>query len=353
MRGPWRVCDVDRVAGPVTDLPSGLSTHARGLAERFLASGRVRFGRAELWTAVAAVSPASAGTGDRRRILADALAELRDAGVVTVSRTVEPGNPPLPTQVTLAARPRAAPPVGRAVIWHPELAGAAGRPDPRGVLQAVNRWLFDGGTRAGPAPLRERALEITGDEKAFDGGLGAVLTLGMLRAVRVVLPLHRERVGDGRTLLVVENADTYDSLRHILSAEPGAVGDVGWGAGAAFSSSVLSLTAAPPAAIRYFGDLDAAGLRIPAAASELAQQSGLPPVLPATGLYTLLLQHGVRGTGREIPADDAHDLAGWLDPDHRRRAENVLTAGARLAQEAVGRRVLGADDGWRAGLDAR
>ena len=58
---------------------------------------------------------------------------------------------------------------------------------------------------------------------------------------------------------------------------------------------MLSLRERPPGAILYFGDLDAAGLRIPAAASELAQQDGLPSVRPATGLYTLLLRHGCTG----------------------------------------------------------
>nr|WP_255426978.1 DUF2399 domain-containing protein [Pseudonocardia sp. C8] len=225
--------------------------------------------------------------------------------------------------------------------------GADGLRSPSEVVRQVNRWLFAGGTGAEVVPLRERALEITGDEKAFDAGLPAPLTLAILRAARVALPLHREPVGDGPVLLVVENADTVHSLTRALRAEPGPVGAVAWGAGNAFTSSVLSLVDGPPAAIRYFGDLDAAGLRIPARASALAVADGLPPVRPATGLYRELLEHG-----RPAPAPTAdHSDVDWLDPGLRGPVRELFAAGHRLAQEAVGRRVLAADRGWRAGLD--
>ena len=113
------------------------------------------------------------------------------------------------------------------------------------LLDAVNRLLFHGGAGSGSslAPVRERAFEITGDEKAFDSGpiLGGRLTLATLRAYRVTLPLHTARVGDGPVLIVVENSDTFDSVRRTVAGRPGSVGRVGWGAGAAFESSVLSL----------------------------------------------------------------------------------------------------------------
>lgn len=50
-------------------------------------------------------------------------------------------------------------------------------------------------------------------------------------------------VGDGDTVLVVENSDTFDSLVRALGERPGRVGVVGWGAGggAGFEASVLSL----------------------------------------------------------------------------------------------------------------
>ncbi|NIB33247.1 hypothetical protein HBB16_18275 [Pseudonocardia sp. MCCB 268] len=103
----------------------------------------------------------------------------------------------------------------------------------------------------------ERALEITGDEKAFDAGPPAPLTLAILRAVRVALP-HRNRS-------VTVRCCWWWRTRHrpladsALRAELGPVGAVAWG-GNAFTSSVLSLVDGPPAAIRYWRP-DAAGLR--------------------------------------------------------------------------------------------
>lgn len=341
----------DGVSRAVT---GGLSRRARDVAARLDGLGRRRVPLADARRAFAEADPSTSGSPERRRMLAEVLDELSAAGVLRPSGTVEPGTPPLPTQVTLlrpeqpARRPEAP------VVWHPRLRDADGRPDPRGVLLAVNRWLFAQRGEPEPVPVRERALEITGDEKAFDGGLGPVLTLWVLRAYRVVLPLHRERLGDGPVLLVVENSDTYDSLRRVLADDPASIGEIGWGAGAAFTSSVLSMTDRPPGAISYFGDLDAAGLRIPAAASVLAEDAGLPPVRPATPLYGLLFEHGREQGGRvSVAPERARDLADWLDPPHRDRAETLLTGGVRLAQEAVGARVLGEDDAWRDALGGR
>jgi hypothetical protein len=86
-------------------------------------------------------------------------------------------------------------------------------------------------------------------------------------------------VGDGTAVLVVENSDTFDSLVRTLSELTGhRIGLVGWGAGAGFEASVLSIAdiTRPVSEIRYFGDLDSVGLRIPANASQIATASGLP-----------------------------------------------------------------------------
>jgi hypothetical protein len=158
------------------------------------------------------------------------------------------------------------------------------------------------------------------------------------------------RLGPGPDLLVVENGDTFDSLRRTLAATPGRIGRLAWGAGGAFESSVLSLAETDgglPTGIFYFGDLDAIGLRIPASASALANGSGLPAVRPATDLYTALFRLGRPQAGRPaILADRARELAAWLDPEHRGRAVSLLESGHRLAQEAVGLAALTAMDGW-------
>ncbi|MFP5019618.1 hypothetical protein [Pseudonocardia phyllosphaerae] len=349
---------------------SGPGPVAQRLAALLRATGRTRIPRAAVQRAFLEADPTQVGAATARRDLAAAIAELAEAGVVVPTRDTDDGAPPLPKSIKLV-RPAAAPePAHRDTApWHPELRAAAGLRSPHALLRQVDAWLFRGGDRAEPAPLRERAYEITGDEKAFDGHLPAPLTLDVLRAWRVTLPLHRERVGDGTVLLVVENADTFDSLRAALQADPGPVGEVAWGAGNAFLSSVASLAGslagpavgslagpadARPAEIRYFGDLDVAGLRIPARASVIAEAAGLPPVLPATGLYRTLLDQGRPAPARGAdPAEqaDVTDVT-WLDPPLRGPVRELFAAGFRLAQEAVGRSVLAAGDGWRAGLGA-
>ncbi|WP_060574742.1 MULTISPECIES: DUF2399 domain-containing protein [unclassified Pseudonocardia] len=321
------------------------------LAELLRATGRTRLARAAVQRAHLEADPSSVGTAGARRGLAAALDELAAAGVLVPTRETDDGVPPLPKSVKLlrpgAVGPVAAGPGGRGVPWHAELAWAADLPHPPPVLRRVSDWLFAGGTRAVEVPLRERALEITGDEKAFDGRLPGRLDLATLRARRVVPPLHVESLPAGGTvLLVVENADTADSLVRALRDDPGPVAGVAWGAGNAFTASVLRLRDDPPAAIRYFGDLDAAGLRIPRRASELAVAEGLPEVRPATGLYRALLEHGVPAPSARIDHSDVD----WLDPGLRGPVRELFASGMRLAQEAVGHRVLSAGRDWRTGL---
>ncbi|WP_226367721.1 hypothetical protein [Pseudonocardia sp. ICBG162] len=321
---------------------------AERLAELLAASGRTRIPRSAVRAAFLQADPTMVGSVDARRNLAGALAELAAAGVLEPTDRTDDGVPPLPNSVRLL---RARPDAGQARVdrgpWHPELSRAVDLRQPSRVLLQVNDWLFAHASRAVEVPLRERALEITGDEKAFDGPLPGGLTPEVLRARRVVPPLHRERLpGDGPVLLVVGNADTLDSLRRALAPDPGPVGGLAWGAGNAFTASVLALRDDPPAAVRYFGDLDAAGLRIPRAASDLAEAHGLPPVRPATGLYRALLRHGRPASSRTVDHSDVE----WLDARLRGPVRDLFAAGARLAQEAVGVTVLAGDPDWRDGL---
>lgn len=168
-------------------------------------------------------------------------------------------------------------------------------------------------------PPRERSLEIFGDEKALDRLVGSVLfgpsrlSLAQLRAYRSRPPLPTVRVGDGHVLLVVENSDTFDTMVRLLEGDPGDVGYVAWGAGAAFEASVASVGRVPGITrVLYFGDIDADGLRFPMSADALAVQLGLPPVEPATSLYRLLFEHGHRAAGGQPPVVDRSSGAALL-----------------------------------------
>ena len=124
-------------------------------------------------------------------------------------------------------------------------------------------------------------------------------------------------------LLVVENSDTFDSLLTVLrDQDDHRVGLVGWGAGTGFEASVLSIARLehPITEIRYFGDLDENGLRVPANAATLAAGVGLPPIRPATGLYGAMFQRASPQAGQRKLATEACDgLVDWLDAEHRPR----------------------------------
>jgi hypothetical protein len=321
----------------------------------------------ELWAVYSKADPSSAGSPQRRTDLADALAALSEAGLVTLSSTIDrSAKPYLPTRVTLpaAAPSPSAGAMTRATAWRPELAWAAtARLSVAQVLslRAVNVWLRDRGRDDDVVPLRERSLEVFGHEKILDRQVTTSLfgpgrlTLAMLRTFRSHPPMPATRVGDGPTLLVIENEDTFTSIVTCAKAEPYDLGWVAWGAGGAFEASVRSVADLNPAvtAVRYFGDIDFDGLRIPASAAATALRENLPAVTPAIGLYTQLIEHGTPQPGQAIPEPGALSAArAWLlsaQPGDTVEAAvlGLLSAGHRLPQEAVGLRLLRHAGCWR------
>ena len=64
-----------------------------------------------------------------------------------------------------------------------------------------------------------------------------------------------------------------------------------------------------------------------------------------------MFRQGVPQPGqRKLSTETAADLARWLSPDHHAQAEQLLVAGERLAQEAVGLSHLSRHDDWLDGL---
>ncbi|MEU4422942.1 Wadjet anti-phage system protein JetD domain-containing protein [Actinoplanes sp. NPDC024001] len=344
---------------------NSLTPRAARLAAELETWGRRTITLAELWTLYARADPASATRPTRRADLAAAVTALAAAGVVTASKTLDRTvAPPLPARLTLPPPTTSvsAAALARSVPWRPELAWAATARLTVGqvsLLQTVNTWLRDRGRDTDVIPVRERSLELFGYEKTLDTLRGTILfaagrlTLTLLRTFRAHPPLPVRRVGDGSILLVVENADTFDTLRKTLNTTTHAVGHIAWGAGAAFEASVLSVGELPDVHdIAYFGDLDADGLRIPASAALTVASEHLPAVRPAHGLYRLLVEHGIPQPGQP-PVDEqrAADLAGWLDDTAARPAQALLTGGSRIPQEAVSAKLLTSVTGdWLADL---
>ncbi|MBL9100180.1 MAG: hypothetical protein JNL82_04425 [Myxococcales bacterium] len=289
-----------------------------------------------------------------REALAAYLVDLQGQGHLQLprqhslwDRTPEP---PLPRWVQLATPARAGPPIDhRAVAWPPELARLVDEPriapDVLQDLLKIKRFLAEGGRRREPVPLRERSVELLGDEKRLDVLLRSRLfrSIGLgpeiLRAREVPVPIVWEPGPDdtdATSILVLENLHTYDSFRR-WNAREGAHLAVVYGGGKAFAGMlddlgriVVDLGAF---AIHYFGDLDAEGLYIAAAA---ARALGELPLVAAERWYDLLL---ARGAGLELPDIEPSTpefALLWLPERLRDPVRQLLAAGRRLPQELVG-----------------
>ena len=347
----------DQVEVPLSLAAAQLSAALQARAERVTVS------RATVMEAFRDALPGAASGDNARGTLATLLYEIAEQGTLDLpaSRTKwDAGHPALPEQVRIpTARPAKHAAPHQHVSWRPELNWAY---DARLTasqtedLLACNRWFRDTNNqpaRRVPLPLRERSYEIFRYEKRLDtlitGALFAPgrLTLEQLATYREPPPLAHRRLGDGNTLLVVENSDTFATLRKLLAPAPGRIGYIAFGSGRAFEASVENITELPGIhRIVYYGDLDAEGIAIPARASINGAQHGLPPIEPATALYHLLLAHEPTA-GDTIANERARILTAWLPEELRQGANALLTKGQRLAQEATNRNELSVEPEWR------
>jgi hypothetical protein len=147
----------------------------------------------------------------------------------------------------------------------------------RTLLRAVNALLGAGGSPR-VVPLRERSLQLTGDEKALDTlSRGRVfapgpLSLDVLRAAPVSPPLVSQTVGPGPVTLLVENYSAYHSLAATVPSD-GEVGTVVYSAGNTLRTVLTTVAGAPPDALSYFGGSRCARLQTAAAGTRLEPSS--------------------------------------------------------------------------------
>lgn len=301
-----------------------------------------------------------------RTELAATIHELTEAEIVARSATQDrTASPALPTRLTWKPRPTtpSAAALARTVAWRPELSWVVSARLTVGqveTLRKVNVWLRDHGRDTDLAPLRERSLQVLGDEKALDRALttglftDGRLTLRLLRTFRSHPPLPSRPISDGPVLLVVENADTFHTLWTMLRDNPGPVGQVAWGAGGAFEASVVSVAdLGGITTVRYFGDLDYDGLRIPHNAHRRALSENLPAVQAADRLYEMLLAAGVPQLGQPSqPAENVETVTRWLDGGGplSQQAASLFASGGRIPQETIGAHLLAAAGDWRRSL---
>lgn len=341
---------------------TALSPLAHALSVHVTQASRQKIEIEDLYRAAVTFDRSLATAPSARDEIRSAIDELVAAGQVTLPSGARHfdtrDTPPAPKWVRRTPRERVAREPKTPRVWPPALESAgrlASREDEILLLESVAAFLRDGGSNRPSVPLRERSLELFGDEKRIDRLLSTrlftsgALTLDLLRCHSVPIPFVSQWVPGahdpkGTALLIAENHHTYASLLEITrshAATGGPARHVGYGTGGQFPSAVLSvpLLSPKPERIVYFGDVDLKGLQIPTAASSAATQAGLPVVVPAFPLYELLFELGrVRETA-PIYAGTAAAAAAWLGPLSD-RACDLLARGRRLPQEAVGFELL-------------
>jgi hypothetical protein len=209
-------------------------------------------------------------------------------------------------------------------------------------------------------PIKERSLEIFGDEKRLD----ALLSTSLFRDGRLDMEkdLRCEIIGEplgwkrgqaeaaAQPIIVIENAATWQSYcrwnseRKLFSA-------VVYGCGNRFADGAryladIFIELGGARRIFYFGDLDPQGLRIPQEASTHTQAAGWPTVEPHLWSYRELLKLG-EGRGQPWEGEPpSSTLCDWLG-ECATPVRQLFAASQRLAQEHVGWEFLRTQDDER------
>jgi hypothetical protein len=243
--------------------------------------------------------------------------------------------------------------------WVPLLAWCADRRWPAPTFEhlvRLNRWLAQRPDELLEVPVRERSLEVLGDDKALGkllrGSLGTPDVVAALAIHDAHPPMAVDEVAGaaGRGVLVVENGTTFWSALRAARKHAAAGRSVAWrwigcGAGRQLASLVPSLGALEPDHLAYFGDLDPEGVTIAWEGARAAANHGLPPLQPQATLYRALLDNGI---DQHRPGRDPWptDGLGWLGPSRATEVTDRFGDDAWLSQEWVGLSWLLDNEGW-------
>lgn len=283
---------------------------------------------------------------ERDALLLVALKELEAKGDLALPARgsfEQLGNPPMPKFVTLLDQSEVQSSEDWSRIsWLPELGFWTNLTTSELVTaKAINEWLLRRRGKFLRVPLRERSLEIFGDEKYLDlrvrdhALFSGRLPLATIGAFVVPHPLpYRATNAAGQPILVVENHHTYWSLAE-WNTHVRRYAAVVYGAGKAFCSSGPALEEAirecHAEGVQYFGDIDPAGVSIPLRFNQKNSFS----VQPAINLYQLTLSLGKKRTPVARLNDDTELVQQWLK-ELSDQICDLWSSGFWVPQESLG-----------------
>lgn len=324
-------------------------------------TGRRRIPLAMLRQQFASACPELAEQPDRRSRLAETLRSAADTGEILFPRGARSwdraGGAALPGFVLLATpRPQRVPAVEPGYAWHPLLSFAVRERNRLRLESAklINEWLKSDPDLSFIVPIKERSLEIFGDEKRLDQLRGSTTTLfGQVsltaigcRICPVPLPFEAGPYdARGRPILIVENNDTWASFsewnRGASRYAAVAYGGGGHGKSLGYDETFIDelLDRFEATELFYFGDIDPQGLHIASRAAERRARRQACPLRPAATLYGWLLAHGARTHLKRAERASPADLA-WLPMELREPVDTLFAGRQRIPQEALGARAL-------------
>ena len=271
-------------------------------AARLALSPRKRIELAQLKQVYFELHPEMRNHPERGSLLLRVLQELAAAGALTLPARgswEKVGQPALPLWVALVREREVVPQEDFSrVPWVPEL-GFWPELKPLQLVAAkgINDFLLRRRGTFALVPIKERSLEIFGDEKRLDAMrsgntlFSGRLSLETLGAFAVPLPLpYRIASAPGKPVLVVENHNSYWSFGE-WNQRALRYSAVVYGAGEAFRSTGAALgqvlREVGGVGALYLGDLDPKGIGIPLDFNRTAAADE-PKVAPALEWYAWL-----------------------------------------------------------------
>lgn len=322
-------------------------------------SSRKRVDLTLVKTAFYQAYPGTSTSSSRNQQLLDVLRELEASALISlpaVGSWEKVGNPPMPSWIQLVREDTAQPRLDySSTPWVPEMGfWTELKPAALEGAKAINDFLLRKRTSLRLVPIKERSLEIFGDEKRLDAMrtgdalFGGRLPISAIGAFQVPLPLpYRSANAPGKPVLVVENHNSFWSFGE-WNKTAKRYSAVVYGSGNEFRSSGAAmgqvLAEVGGVGAEYLGDLDPAGIRIPYEFNG-ASATARYPVRPALDLYRWLLVNGRRREKPEFASADPVHARAWLGDEFGNALAAVWARGWWIPQEGLGCEQLSSFEG--------